>query len=346
MRIPKEQIEVLTQGVLALRDDYEFRTFWLGVTVRGPIAEAEATEVKALLKRGVGERLEALAPELEPRLKHPDVTALLFYPDLTVGVKVRPLSIYGRYLKFSREVPQSRWHCLRCRGRGCSHCGGSGRRFERTVEEIVAPPLVSQSRAAGWRFHGAGREDVDVRMVGRGRPFVIELLEPRVRSLDLAAAEAEITHAAAGDIAVRELCRAHPTLHDLVKTVAPEKSYRARVVCGSPAAPDRVQALGALRDFTTAQETPRRVLHRRANKVRRRLIRDSIVEDIALESGRVRAFTLALRVQSGTYIKEFISGDEGRCHPSVASLLDVPCDCVELDVTDVHWDPPPDLLAP
>ena len=33
------------------------------------------------------------------------------------------------------------------------------------------------------KFSSAGREDVDVRMLGTGRPFVIEVLNPRTRSI-------------------------------------------------------------------------------------------------------------------------------------------------------------------
>jgi len=29
------------------------------------------------------------------------------------------------------------------------------------------------------KFHGAGREDIDVRMLGRGRPFILEVINPR-----------------------------------------------------------------------------------------------------------------------------------------------------------------------
>ena len=34
-------------------------------------------------------------------------------------------------------------------------------------------------------FHGMGREDIDALCLGEGRPFVLELSEPRIRDIDL-----------------------------------------------------------------------------------------------------------------------------------------------------------------
>ena len=44
---------------------------------------------------------------------------------------------------------------------------------------------------------------------------------------------------------------------------------------------------------------------------------------------------LRVQCQHGTYVKEFISGDEGRTTPSLASLLGVACRCDVLDVDEI-----------
>lgn len=43
----------------------------------------------------------------------------------------------------------------------------------------VALGAYSSGRCTQARFHSAGREDVDVRMLGSGRPFLLEILTPR-----------------------------------------------------------------------------------------------------------------------------------------------------------------------
>ena len=41
----------------------------------------------------------------------------------------------------------------------------------------LAADRISHSYGADWKFHSSGREDVDVRMLGSGRPFVLELMD-------------------------------------------------------------------------------------------------------------------------------------------------------------------------
>ena len=49
---------------------------------------------------------------------------------------------------------------------------------------------------------------------------------------------------------------------------------------------------------------------------------------------------LALLLQAGTYIKEFVHSDEGRTQPHLASLLglDTPAKILQLDVNEIHMD--------
>ena len=44
--------------------------------------------------------------------------------------------------------------------------------------------------------------------------------------------------------------------------------------------------------------------------------------------------------QAGTYIKEFVHGDEGRTQPNLSMLLEVsePSKCCELDVEQIHME--------
>ena len=46
----------------------------------------------------------------------------------------------------------------------------------------------------------------------------------------------------------------------------------------------------------------------------------------------------SVRAQAGTYIKEFVHGDEGRTVPNLGSLLGCqePAQILELDVLEIH----------
>jgi tRNA pseudouridine synthase 10 len=82
------------------------------------------------------------------------------------------------------------------------------------------------------------------------------------------------------------------------------------------------------------QRTPLRVARRRSDLVRRRTVRAFEL----LEAPTPTCLVARVEADAGTYIKELISGDEGRTIPSLASLLGVPCRCAELDVLEVSID--------
>jgi tRNA U54 and U55 pseudouridine synthase Pus10 len=54
---------------------------------------------------------------------------------------------------------------------------------------------------------------------------------------------------------------------------------------------------------------------------------------------------LTVRCQHGTYVKEWISGDERRTTPSLSDLLGVGCRCELLDVAEILTDEAPAAAA-
>ncbi|HLE48021.1 MAG TPA: tRNA pseudouridine(54/55) synthase Pus10, partial [Candidatus Thermoplasmatota archaeon] len=94
-------------------------------------------------------------------------------------------------------------------------------------------------------------------------------------------------------------------------------------------------ALAKLAGVQLEQRTPQRVAHRRADLVRRRTVQALRV--LAFDGPR---FTIEIRADSGTYIKEFVSGDEGRTKPNLAETVGTPMRVVELDVVDIDWQEP------
>lgn len=293
------------------------------------VGSSWAENLRGAFNRELGKRIE-LRTGASGGTEGADV---VFLADLPVGrVELTVLSLYleGRYRKLDRTLPQTRWPCRRCRGRGCTVCNGTGKTYPTSVEELVAAPFVRASGAAGTRFHGMGREDIDARMLGRGRPFVLELLRPRRRTLDLVTLAESLEPEAAGRVEVDGLRPAHAADVVRVKEAAPEKSYRVGV--RGPADLGKVnEALTLALGRTIAQRTPTRVAHRRSDRVRPRRIVSASVVDAA--DGR---FTIDLRTEAGTYIKEWIEGDDGRTQPSLASLVGAPLKVEYLDVLEIH----------
>ncbi|MCI4344250.1 MAG: tRNA pseudouridine(54/55) synthase Pus10, partial [Thermoplasmata archaeon] len=171
---------------------------------------------------------------------------------------------------------------------------------------------------------------IDARMLGEGRPFVLEVLAPRVRSIDLATVNAEIGRTAAGRVEVRALAVGVPGDVTRVKEARPSKSYRV-VVAGEAAREKINEALKLAVVRAIAQRTPTRVAHRRSDRVRtRRIVTADLV---AVDAGR---FTLELRAEAGTYIKEWVEGDGGRTEPNLSQSLGLPLHVESLDVIAIH----------
>jgi len=238
----------------------------------------------------------------------------------------------GRYRKLSRDLPQTVFFCPDCKGhprrrKKCARCEGFGKLTRDSVQELVG---WVAGKAFGTRkhvFHGAGREDVDVRMLGSGRPFVLELVAPKVFEVDLAALEAEINRRNEGRLEIQGLHWTEKSRIAILKETPHAKEYEALVELES--APDGA-ALAALvgRRLEVTQHTPERVAHRRAEKDRQRWVELRALEPEA-DPRRVR---VRLSTQHGTYVKEVLSGEGGNTTPSLASLLGIPCTCLELDV--------------
>jgi len=175
-----------------------------------------------------------------------------------------------------------------------------------------------------------GREDIDARMLGRGRPFVLELVRPHRRTIDLAGLAPEVSRTSGGRVEVDELRPAEATDVVHVKEAAPEKSYRVGVLGPVPVAKVN-EALDVATGRAIAQRTPTRVAHRRSDRVRARRIESARVVEAA-DAG----FTLEIRTEAGTYVKEWVEGDGGRTEPNLAGLVGVPLKVGFLDVLDVH----------
>ena len=196
----------VTKSIEAL-SDYEYINFLVGTKVTGLLAENEeilwaesgttfAEPLKTELNREVGKRIEKLTSK-KANLKKPQVVALLDLENDTVEIEINSLYIYGRYRKLIRGIPQTRWPCRECGGRGCERCDNTGKMYQESVDELIKPYLMSAARCTDTAFHGAGREDIDALMLGDGRPFVVEAKRPHTRSLDLGTLEAEINRGAA-----------------------------------------------------------------------------------------------------------------------------------------------------
>jgi tRNA pseudouridine synthase 10 len=344
--------EVVEQAAESARREVgglEAASFRIATT---PIVELEERpalhdRVRAVLRVELRHALEAAWPQRRFEPDEPDVIVEV----LAHGeVRLEPQAAFvaGRYRKLSREMSQTALHCRRCRGRGrrrgepCDACGGSGRAVAEAVEDFVVPAIVAALHGEEGSFHGSGREDVDVRMLGDGRPFVVSVQRSRRRSFAPEAIAEQVRARSGGSVEVAALRLVDRAQRKRITTEHGVKTYRVVVEpVGDARLPDDAAArVAALSGTVLEQRNPKRV-PRRADVLRRRTVRHVAVEEAA--SARLVARVVT---DPGLYVKELVSGDEGRTRPSIADAVGVPVTCTALDVLGVTPDEPePDAQA-
>ena len=191
--------------------------------------------------------------------------------------------------------------------------------------------MIKAAHGTGAKFHGAGREDIDVRMLGSGRTFVLEISEPKIRDLDLVNLQDEVNKHAEGKVEISEMKYVPRNRKAEIKQSSTDtyKVYNAIVEVDDEIDPKNLDSLKSLNIIN--QRTPIRVSHRRADKIRTRKIRKLDYKVLGPKS-----FEITLECEGGLYIKELISGDENRSKPSVAEVLGTNAKCVQLDVLEVN----------
>jgi len=150
------------------------------------------------------------------------------------------------------------------------------------------------------------------------------------RSVDLSSLEERINESARGKVEVLGLKYTDGGEVERIKGVRADKVYRLSVSFDDKISEERLKSSLGLITGEIDQQTPSRVLHRRADRVRRRK-----VYSIEVESFNSDQAVLLVRCEGGLYVKELVSGDGGRTNPSLSKALGTGAEVVEVDVIDV-----------
>ncbi len=341
------ELDLIVNRIVTAVDGVEFSKVQLGIhfskdhvaaeeVLRSTVAATGSRPLKATLSDAIQTAVTAKIPGIVWVKERPELMLLVDTLTLGVNVDIRAIFLYGRYRKLARGVPQTRWPCRACRGRdgGCESCNGTGQQYPHSIQSLVCEPMVEFMGASSDAFHGMGREDIDVRCLGEGRPFVAELKSPLRRTVDYDKLTKSINKAAKDQIEIHGLRASNRAEVSRIKETKAEKSYTIRFACDHKLTDEEITTkIQSLSGKTLEQQTPQRVAHRRADLVRSRKVIS--IEEILVEGNEIQ---FAVRFESGTYVKELVHSDEGRTNPSVAGLLETDCEVICLDVKDIHAD--------
>jgi tRNA pseudouridine synthase 10 len=337
-----EILENIVKEAVEQLKDYEFNNFLVGIELPFSVEERE-DEFKAEFEVDYGENMrnefgrilgKKIAKESCKSVDHkkPDIVVLVNPFTETLRLQVNPLYVAGRYKKLVRDLPQSKWFCSNCRGKGCEQCNWTGKMYPESVEEIIAKPFLDETGGEKVSFHASGREDIDARMLGKGRPFVIEVTKPKKRFLDLKKLEKSVNTYAHGKVEVSDLKFANKNVvRKLKKAETAQKEYLVLVEFEKKITAKDLRLLEKkLSNVMIKQRTPLRVLHRRAD-----LTREKYIYEVKVKKLSPKKAEIYIRCQGGLYVKELVTGDEGRTVPSVSEILENRAEPLKLDVLNV-----------
>ena len=301
----------------------EFNNFLVGSKISEEILAKEekiweitgiefVESIKAEINRELGKKLGVLIKK-PVNFKNPEIVVLADFEKNNVEIQINSLYIFGYYKKLKRGIPQCKW--------------GTPRKYKTSVQEITTKPIIKATKGTNNKFSGSGREDIDARCLD-WRPFVIEILKPKKRSVNLKKIEKQINKSKKVKVKGLKICEKY--IVKKIKAETKDKIYRLLVKFDRPIEKKELRKLKNLVGIIS-QRTPVRVAHRRTDKIRKRSVK-------SIKYKQINKKTIELKVgaSSGLYIKELVSGDSGRTNPSVAGILNVKAIPKDLDVIKIE----------
>ena len=335
-----ERVEEIANRIIEKLKEYEFKTFLIGTKLSLELLQKEEEMIeeigaefyeslKSTLNREIGKIVERKINKKADR-DNPDITVLVDLEKNTIGLQVKSLFIYGEYQKLSRSIPQATWYCPYCKGKGCEYCKGTGLLYPTSIQMIIERSLLKATKGKKSKIHAAGREDIDARCLA-WRPFVIEIVKPKIRNINLREIEKKINKSKKVKVRNLKVVENGKQLIRKIKTERSEKTYRAIVVFEKEIDKEKLKDLKQLNGAIIFQKTPTRVLARRSDKERKRR-----VTKISYKLINKRTLELIIRASAGLYVKELITGDNGRTKPNICEILNSTPKKILLDVIKIH----------
>ncbi|MEM3926736.1 MAG: tRNA pseudouridine(54/55) synthase Pus10 [Desulfurococcaceae archaeon] len=314
--------------------ELDISTFIIGVSMDKSILEREfeihvkynvlntSESIKNEIKREIGKKVRDLM-NLQPDFNKPDIVIIInFDRDFNhqISLQINPIFLKGYYWKLARNISHVPWFL-----------SGGNKKYLLSIQEFIEKNVKDLYKADEVIIHASGREDVDARMLGSGRPLVIEIKNPKIRQIDLD----ELNKKLHSDL-VRVLVNGIASRKDIefLKEYAKYKRKIYRVVVYSNKDVSQEDLKKIEEQFinkVVKQRTPLRILRRKKDRERTRKVYS--VKTIQLSS---KVFEALIYCDGGLYVKELVHCDEGRTTPCFGDVINSLVIPLELDVIKIE----------
>lgn len=328
----EEWIKDFSEGIATTIAAMNIDSFIVGVTSINELVKKEGEiakefnlkyweSIKRELKREIGKRVKSMIGA-RTDFENPGAIFIIDMDRGSVEISYPSLLIYGHYWKLGRMISQNRW---------ISRDGE--KRYSLSIEDAIAY-AKGVLKANDYAIHIAGREDVDVRTLGSGRPIVVEF-KTLNRSIPIEEIE-KVLNSYTPWIRFELKMKVNREFISRMKSSAKfsRRIYRAVVYTHVPISTtnDIYFLESYFKDRVIEQRTPMRVLKRKKQDI----IRRKKVYRVKIIPLALQLFEALIECDGGLYVKELISGDNGRTIPSFSEVLGCRTECLILDVLYVH----------
>ena len=215
-------------------------------------------------------------------------------------------------IKKIRNLTQKQKFCYSCNGIGCHNCDFKGTENIQSIEEIISNFFIEKFHCKKIKINWIGGEDQSSLVMGNGRPFFANLLNPKNRNKILS------------------------------------KTFDLKAISLSELKKLTVQPKGFVAfksEVSITVETEKQISLTKLKKLK--ILENSIIQDLSRDKknsqkriykieykkiGKTR-FILDLFADGGIPIKSFIQSHD--INPNVSDLIENQCKCIQFDFKNI-----------
>jgi tRNA pseudouridine synthase 10 len=330
-----DNIDDLSRLIIDKMSEYEYNSFLIGVSLPPKVEEKE-DEMRSKFKLSWGESIKSeFSRELGKKVvdvtgkvvnhKRPDLQVIINPFTCHIHIKANSLYVGGRYKKLVGGIPQFNRFCWKCNGEGCIECNGTGKLFLQSIEEMMSEPIIKATEGTDVILHTSSWEKIESRVLGVGRPFILEVKNPIKRFVDLDKFEEDVNIHSKKRIEISDLSFVTKKFVKILKIKGDdEKLFKAIVEFEQNISDDELKKIEKNLNNIIIKQT-----------YQSRKSRKKVLHSVNIKRLGLNLVEMLIKSQGGLNIEGFITGEKVRTSPNIREIVGIPIKCFSYDIIGI-----------
>lgn len=316
-------IQTHINKILEISSNFQFSTFVTGAILKPSFIDRDDSIRSKFQLKGIDSLKTEFTREISKKFhkvtkkkidyQNPDVTFTINLKNDSYDLQSKPIYLFGRYTKSSRDFPQKQKSCENCDGKGCVTCNHHGIANFDSVEGKISEFLFKKFGGKQAKITWIGGEDKKSLVLGKGRPFFVKLTNPQQRKIKQIK-KINLKQLSISNLRIIEKIPKEP--------IQFKSTILIQITTESQVNPS------LLKNLQSIKKTPLLVYDKPGKEMKK------TVYESSYKKTSPNSFSLSMTVDGGLPIKRFVEGNSVK--PSVSEILDMNCKCKEFDFYDVE----------